>query len=233
MKLCQKHQIHFVSDEIYALSVWENPEAPEATGFTSALSIDLDGIIDAHLVHVLWGLSKDFGANGLRIGVIINQGSPEFRLTVNTLNLFGYPSSASDHIATLLLEDDAFTDYYIATNRARIAKSYHTATAFLRRHGIPYAPGVNAAFFLWVDLLSVVKEKRPDLAAAVLVEKLKAEMDKGKVWITDGDNFGAEETGWFRIVFTHPEVYLVEGLRRVVKAVNSVAGSPAEPQAKL
>lgn len=58
MKFCQKYQIHLISDEIYALSVFENPEAPDAPGFVSALSIDMTGIIDPHLVHVLWGMSK-------------------------------------------------------------------------------------------------------------------------------------------------------------------------------
>jgi aspartate/methionine/tyrosine aminotransferase len=58
MKLCQKHRIHFVSDEIYALSKYENEEAPDAPTFTSALSIPLDGVIDPELVHVLYGMSK-------------------------------------------------------------------------------------------------------------------------------------------------------------------------------
>jgi aspartate/methionine/tyrosine aminotransferase len=58
MKLCQKYQIHLISDEIYALSVFKNPEAPNAPGFVSVLSIDTTDIIDPHLVHVLWGMSK-------------------------------------------------------------------------------------------------------------------------------------------------------------------------------
>lgn len=58
MKLCQKHNIHLISDEIYALSVWQNPEVPDAVTFESVLSIDTTGIIDPGLVHVLWGMSK-------------------------------------------------------------------------------------------------------------------------------------------------------------------------------
>ena len=58
MKFCQRHKIHLISDEIYALSVWENPEAPDAVTFESVLSIDTTGIIDPGLVHVLWGMSK-------------------------------------------------------------------------------------------------------------------------------------------------------------------------------
>src|SRR5947209_11602562 len=40
MRLCQKHRIHLISDEIYALSIWHNPEYPNATTFTSVLAID-------------------------------------------------------------------------------------------------------------------------------------------------------------------------------------------------
>ena len=58
MKFCQKYRIHLISDEIYALSVFENPEAPGAPDFVSVLSIDTKDIIDPHLVHVLWGMSK-------------------------------------------------------------------------------------------------------------------------------------------------------------------------------
>ena len=58
MRLCQKRRIHFISDEIYALSVWENQKAPDAVGFTSVLAIETEGIIERELVHVLWGLSK-------------------------------------------------------------------------------------------------------------------------------------------------------------------------------
>jgi aspartate/methionine/tyrosine aminotransferase len=58
MKLCQRHQIHLISDETYALSVWHNAEYPAAVEFTSVLSIDLAGIIDPKLVHVLWGMSR-------------------------------------------------------------------------------------------------------------------------------------------------------------------------------
>ncbi|KAL7267132.1 hypothetical protein RUND412_010291 [Rhizina undulata] len=58
LKFCQKHRIHLISDEIYALTVFKNKEYPDAVTFTSVLSIDLEGIIDKELVHVLYGMSK-------------------------------------------------------------------------------------------------------------------------------------------------------------------------------
>lgn len=58
MRFCQKYRIHLISDEIYGLSVWDNPESPDESGFHSALSIDPQGLIDSELVHVLWGIAK-------------------------------------------------------------------------------------------------------------------------------------------------------------------------------
>lgn len=65
MQFCQKYSLHLISDEIYALSVWDNPDAPDAPGFTSALSIDTTGLIDPSLVHVLWGMSKVSGLDAI------------------------------------------------------------------------------------------------------------------------------------------------------------------------
>jgi len=57
LKFCQKHQIHFISDEVYALSVFYSGD-PDAVPFTSVLSLDLSGLIDPNLVHVMYGFSK-------------------------------------------------------------------------------------------------------------------------------------------------------------------------------
>lgn len=70
---CGRHKLHMLCDEIYAQSVIENPSAPQATPFTSILAIDLQNRIDPKLIHVLYGPSKDFCANGLRIGVLCSR----------------------------------------------------------------------------------------------------------------------------------------------------------------
>ena len=80
MRLCKKYKIHLINDELYALSVWHNtvdmefktPPAP----FISCLPIGLTDIIDPSRLHLIWGISKDFGANGLRIGAVISQSNP-------------------------------------------------------------------------------------------------------------------------------------------------------------
>lgn len=57
MQLCAQKGIHLISDEIYALSVFERKDR-ESEVFTSVLSIDTEGLIDPNLVHVLYGMSK-------------------------------------------------------------------------------------------------------------------------------------------------------------------------------
>lgn len=58
MVFCNRHKLHLISDEIYALSVWENPALPDSVPFKSILSMDIKSLMDPSMAHVVWGLSK-------------------------------------------------------------------------------------------------------------------------------------------------------------------------------
>lgn len=58
MKVCRKHNLHLISDEIYGLSTWNNPQMEQAVGFTSVLSLEVEKFMDPSMVHVVWGMSK-------------------------------------------------------------------------------------------------------------------------------------------------------------------------------
>ena len=70
MMFCQKHGLHYISDEVFANTVFD-----ESDRFVSALSFmrgsegdngnGSDGI-DPNLVHVVWSMTNDFGACGVR-----------------------------------------------------------------------------------------------------------------------------------------------------------------------
>lgn len=68
VKFCQRHGIHYISDEVYALSVFHNADSASGPSFVSALSLDLQAIGCApEYVHTIWSVSKDFGASGIRM----------------------------------------------------------------------------------------------------------------------------------------------------------------------
>ncbi|KAJ1706190.1 aminotransferase [Aspergillus flavus] len=72
LQFYQKYQIHIISDEVYELSVYE--ENTSTDGFISLLSIEPANIgVNPALIHVLYGMSKDFAAAGLRLGCLISQ----------------------------------------------------------------------------------------------------------------------------------------------------------------
>lgn len=85
MKFCSKYNIHFISDEVYALSRFSNPEIKKPQPFVSVLSLPLDDIgIDKSLVHAVWSTSKDFGQSGFRM-VSLTKIAPIIEQTLNLL----------------------------------------------------------------------------------------------------------------------------------------------------
>jgi aspartate/methionine/tyrosine aminotransferase len=78
LQYCEEAEIHFISDEIYALSTFETPgnisnasrkifQSP-ATNFVSVLHRDLGGLgVCPSRVHQVYSISKDLGCSGLRL----------------------------------------------------------------------------------------------------------------------------------------------------------------------
>lgn len=179
-------------------------------------------------------MSKDFGANGLRIGCLISQHNQAIISALKTHALYTFPSSLSDHIVCQILEDDEWTDWYIEENQKRLSENYALAIKFLHEHDIPYYAGSNAAFFIWTNLgscsgggylkqsnrledLSIQdngNEKSVDITADIMSKLLER-----KVFLASGQAFGSERPGWFRIVFSQPREYLENGLGRIWEAV--------------
>ncbi|KAL4723227.1 hypothetical protein ACLX1H_009717 [Fusarium chlamydosporum] len=205
MKLCQKYKVHFISDEIYALSVWTNTidQHPPCVPFESALSIDTADIIDPDRVHVLWGMSKDFGANGIRVGTIVSQANMSLHASIVAVGLYSSVSSISDHVTTNILEDDTFVESYIAENQRKLSAQYTHVVSWAQKNEIDYAPGVNAAFFLWVDLGKAYMARHPQLETNDITDLVMSKLMEKKVFLASGKAFGSEKPGWFRIVFSH------------------------------
>jgi 1-aminocyclopropane-1-carboxylate synthase len=227
MKLCQKYCINLISDEIYALSVWRhdpNYEPPVMQPFTSALSINAADIINPALIHVLWGMSKDFGANGLRCGVIVSQGNRDLIECIAGVSIFSYVSGLAEHTVSELLKDGAFTDAYITSNRQVLLEAYEFGAQALDGMGVPYVTTSNAALFIWCDLLTPYLRQRPLRISSATADPrqlwlasgaLEKSLDNARVHVGVPDQFGSEQPGWFRLTFSRPRDQLREGLCRI------------------
>lgn len=209
MQFCQKHRVHLLSDEIYACSVFKTDD-PNTTPFTSILSIDSTDLIDSDLLHVTYGLSKDFGAAGLRLGAIITRSQPVLRAIEGVMR-FHNPSGASLAIGTALLEDRPWCRAFIESSRTKLAAAQAHVTRGLREMGVRYLSGSNAGFFVWVDLspylaVELGGETNTEFA---LARKL---VDAG-VFLHPREEHSLKP-GWFRLVYTQDPATVTEGLRR-------------------
>jgi aspartate/methionine/tyrosine aminotransferase len=68
IQFCQENDIHLISDEVFGLSTFRSTDLPDASEFTSVFSLDPEALnADPNRIHLIWSLSKDFAASGVRL----------------------------------------------------------------------------------------------------------------------------------------------------------------------
>lgn len=216
LRLCSEYNIHLLSDEVYAKSWFPSDDFPEPPSFTSVLSLDLEQYIDPALVHVIYALSKDFCANGVRIGCIISPSNPQLLKAFKSITDFTRASQLAEHVWLNLLNDEPFqADYFLELQR-RMTDAYNYTTQELKKRGIPYSPA-SVSSFLWIDLNKYLEEDSEDAEL-----DLNWRMAKAKVWIAMGAMFGSERHGNYRLTFATPRKELELGLSRLFKLLEEV-----------
>ena len=226
LKLSNKYKIHLLSDEIYALSSYDNKaSAPNPVPFESVLSLDVEKYVDPKYIQFIYGLSKDTAASGLRLGVLYTRNA-ELLQAVNAVSPFQWSGSANERAGIRILENEKWLDGFFRRSRARLTSAYQLATKLLDNEGIGYLKGSSAGFFLWVDLRPYLdaytssagkggKTKNTTIEARWEAEaELAAKFSAANVSINAGRNFASPEPGWFRVIFSQEEKTLREGLRR-------------------
>ncbi|KAK2735108.1 ACC synthase [Colletotrichum kahawae] len=144
VEMCRQRGLQLVVDEIYGLSHFGGEVEP----FNSVLGAT-DQKSDSH-VHSLWGLSKDLGMGGLRLGFIISR-NKTLREALARISWFTWPTSFSDSFASRLLSDEAAFENYVHTYQRRLAQAYERVSGALIRHQIPFQPA-TAGLFIYIDL---------------------------------------------------------------------------------
>lgn len=206
----RSHEIHVVSDEIYALSVHGDAEFVSVSHLTD-LGDD---------VHIVWAISKDFAASGLRCGVLFTR-NEALRRAVSGQAIWAAVSGRTQHLVAEMLADTEWTDMWIREMPRRLRHAHEVISGELDRVGIPHVRGM-AGFFLIVDL-------RAHLAAPTF----DAERD---VWgrmvargvnLTPGAAIRAPEPGLFRACFTAtPTESLPQAVDRMAEALAESASRP-------
>lgn len=198
--------IHVVFDEIYALSVFGERAFVSCAELRAPLG---------EQVHIVWAFSKDFGASGLRCGVLISE-NEEIGRAVEGLAYWACVSGDTQHLLGEMISDTAWVDGYVAGMQERLREAYTRTTATLDEHGIGYFPAEGGFFFL-CDL-------RPHLTSPTWEAEhalWRRILDETNVNLTPGSACRNGEPGFLRLCFAaEPTDRVVEGVGRIGRLLN-------------
>ncbi|ELU15743.1 hypothetical protein CAPTEDRAFT_201163 [Capitella teleta] len=197
-KFAQRHDIHIIYDEIYALSVFGDDAE-----FISALS--MPELLTNDKSHFMWGFSKDFGISGIRCGMVYTN-SAEYLKGANKLSYFGgVPSVIQDALARMISDKAWLDDVYFPTNLQRLRENHDVMEKGLTSLGIICHP-VKAGFFIYANFSKYMKEQ-------TTAEELKLfnEFKAAKVYLIPGTGLKSKEVGWFRVTFTNKQEAVARG----------------------
>ena len=193
--------LHVVVDEIYALSVFGE------TPFTSVATVRPQL---GDNVHIVWAFSKDFGASGLRCGLVVS----ESRALLDAVGGLAYWGAVSGHTQWMLAEliaDEGWVDHFCAELRARLGATYARVSEALAAAGIPHLPA-EGGIFVVCDLREFLSEPTADAERALW----KRILDEGDVNLTPGAACRIAEPGFMRLCYAaQPLEIVLDGITRV------------------
>ena len=248
MRWAASHRLHVVVDEVYCNSIFAPLPPPQfgggvqatadgTTSFVSALHAMWGGgepPIGRQWLHVVQGLSKDFGLSGYRVAWVVTGNAA----VVEAWGNVGYFTSVSNDVQSAVaqvLSDALWTDEYLFRHCELLLRQYRVVTDVLDgshaaveavvdgsddgSFAVPYVPAI-AGMFVWVDLrgfmpASDVKGVNVWAKEEALFDAL---VDDARVVLTPGHAQGASEPGWFRLCYARvSEAALIAGLTRMRK----------------
>ncbi|KAL3784188.1 hypothetical protein HJC23_001387 [Cyclotella cryptica] len=250
---CREREVHLISDEIYAGSVYKTTHAspitgePEAT-FVSAMSLASNhspsstGLGLGPYVHLVYALSKDFALSGLRVGVAYTE-NDEILFALQKLNDFCQISSHTQLLVERMLTatvsrrgnatPEQFVDVYLEANCNNIQYRSEKLMSCLNELDIPYL-SPDSGLFLWMDLreflppLSITESSDDEALASKEQRERELYLSLMKEYgllFTPGMSMRNEKAGFFRCVFTAASDDEFElGLVRIRKFVEGRRG---------
>jgi aspartate/methionine/tyrosine aminotransferase len=164
-------------------------------------------------VHMVWAISKDFGASGIRYGILYSQNETLME-GLSSLSTFSGVSGPVQYVVSELLTDDNFVDRFLDESRNRLLFSYTICTRKLDEMVLPFIPA-EAGMFVYVDFSSLLPQKTFEWEA-----KLSELLFEVRVVLTPGESQHDTTPGMFRICYAwvSPDVLEIamERLSRLV-----------------
>ncbi|GAW14670.1 hypothetical protein ANO14919_040730 [Xylariales sp. No.14919] len=208
IKFCDEKNIHFISDEIYAMSEFTCTDIQTPTAFTSAMQLDIKSIkCDPSRVHVIWGLSKDLGSNGLRMGCCVSQANKPLTTGI-ALSSNTQLSSLTALVTTSLLTSPNLPRLFLLSS-GRLAEAYKSLTDWLKQRGIPYIPA-NMGCFVFARIAPNAHSWEDEAAFIQAWKNAGVSVSPGR-----GYHVPENAKGWARINFALKPDDLAEALRRL------------------
>ncbi|KAL4865151.1 pyridoxal phosphate-dependent transferase [Aspergillus spectabilis] len=200
LSFCDAQGLHFVSDEVYAMSSFLSDDT-DSPPFISALSmLSTVPVAMASRVHVAWSMSKDFGCSGIRLGCIVSQFNHTLR-TASILSSYWQISSLTSIAATTLLNSPGLPSL-MQRNSARLGASYRLLTAGLTRLCITYIAATHG-LFVFVQLAPGCGSAREETAAVEWLAQRGLAVAQGQRFMgAAGAGAGIPVWGWVRITFS-------------------------------
>jgi aspartate/methionine/tyrosine aminotransferase len=197
--------LHVVFDEIYALSVFGERAFTSCAELRPSLG---------ERIHIVWAFSKDFGASGLRCGVLVS----ENRAVNAAVDALAYWACCSGHTQYLLgemISDETWVDSYIGSMRELLRGANARLEAALDAGGIRHLPA-EAGVFVLLDLRSHLEVPTWEAEHALWLGIL----EQAGVSLTPGAACHVGEPGFFRLCYAGLPTETVEvGVRRIVRAL--------------
>lgn len=197
--------LQIIVDEIYALC------DKTTNNFVSIGSLKVS---DPNRVHIMYGVSHDWGLAGLKFGVLFSR-SEEVLNAVRAVS--GMYSVAADQIKLVesIFCDIPFRDNYISTLRKRLKENEDAAVKVLKDGGIPFHT-YPSSFFITIDFSSKVTSAEQENEICFRLVK------EFRVAIVPHTFFESKDFGKFRLSYAYDINNVIEGCNRIVKGYKAI-----------